>query len=332
MTHRSEKKALVTGIAGQDGSYLAELLLEKGYEVHGVVRPPSERTPGKPWRIAHLLGRVTLHDADITDEAAMRALVNELQPDEIYHLAGVTVSKLDFEHEPAIFRHNFDAVLYLLRAIKELSPSSKFFFAASAAMYGNQPPSPQDENTPFRPTTPYAIAKSAAFYLVKMYREAHGVFAVSGILFNHESPRRGLEFVTRKISMSVAKIKLGLARELVLGNLDAARDWAFAGDYVKAFWVMLQAEMPGDYVIGSGETHTVREFVEEAFKSVGMDYQAYVKTDPTLIAQRSEVAISRANPKKIMKELSWKPTVSFHELATMMVKADLERTRDETHT
>lgn len=327
------KTALITGIAGQDGSYLAELLLEKGYEVHGVVRPhATDGGHASLWRIEHLLEKIELHEGDITDEASMRALVKELQPDEVYHLAGITVSKLDFEREPTIFRHNFDALLYLLRAIKELSPSSKFFFAASAAMCGNNPPSPQDENTPFRPTTPYAIAKTAAFYLVKMYREAHGVFAVSGILFNHESPRRGLEFVTRKISANVAKIKLGLEHELVLGNLDAARDWTFAGDYVKAFWLMLQAETPEDYVIGSGETHTVREFVEEAFKSVGMDYHAYVKTDPSFTAQRSEVAISRSNPKKIMKELHWKPKVSFRELVTMMVKADLERTRGETRT
>lgn len=322
----SKKRALITGIGGQDGSYMAELLLEKGYEVHGFTRDiPHQNRPINLQNIAHLIAEnsILLHRGDITDSDCVTSLIRELQPDEIYHFAGITVSRIDFLCEEEVFEHCQYAVFHLLRAVKQYSPSSRFFFAASATMFGNDPLAPQDEQTPFRPATPYAIAKSAAFYLVKMYREAHGLFAVSGILFSHESPRRGLAFVTRKITTTAARIKLGLERELVLGDLDAERDWSFAGDYVRAFWLMLNTEKPDDYVIGSGSKHTVREFVERAFRVLDMDYLKYVKVDTSFSGSGAISLLS--NPKKIRQGLGWRPNVSFDALVQMMVRADYER-------
>lgn len=318
-------QVLITGIAGQDGSYLAELLLEKGYEVHGLVRPPI--SPDRLWRIGHILNRLHLHEGDIRSEKTVDDLVKKIAPQEIYHLAAVSVSKIDFDTEKDVFESNFNSVLYFLRAIKKHSPPSRFFLAASAIMYGNNSLLPQKEDTPFNPATPYAIAKTAAFYLVRMYRLAYGLFAVSGILFGHESPRRGSEFVTRKITQALARIKLGRQKELVLGNLDSERDWAFAGDYVKAMWLMLQTRNPDDYVIGKGEKHSVREFLEKAFGFLGLDYHDYVKSDPSLSGVGPNVLLS--DPAKIYRELGWQAETSFDDLVKKMVESDLERAEKE---
>lgn len=318
------KKALVTGLTGQDGSYLVELLLEKEYEVHGLVRQVSHEKIKNIFRASdHLKDRIKIHFGDVTDFPTIRRLIATIKPDEIYHLAAQSQVKISFEDEFKTFNANINSTQYFLSAIKELAPKAKFYFAGTSEMFGAVKVIPQDEATPFNPVSPYAISKLACFYLVKMYREAYNLFVCSGILFNHESPRRGFEFVTRKITSTIAQIKNGDATELVLGNLDAKRDWGFAGDYVEAMWLMLQQDSPDDLVIGTGENHTIREFVEMAFKEAGMDWKKYVVTDKANL-RPIEVREVLANPAKAKKALGWVPMVKFPELVKMMVSFDLD--------
>ena len=321
------KKALITGITGQDGSYLAELLLEKGYEVHGLTRRVAAEDPSARFsRIKQLVAdkKIVIHLGDVSDYPTIWRLVSKIQPDEIYHLAAQSQVQVSFEDDFGTFNSNFSSTHHLLSAIKELKPDCKFYFAGTSEMYGKVLAIPQDENTPFNPVSPYGIAKLASFYMTKMYRDAYGIFACTGILFNHESPRRGYEFVTRKITLAVANIKNGKQRELQLGNLDAKRDWGFAGDYVVAMWLMLQHEKADDYVIGTGENHTIREFLEVAFSEVGLDYKDYVKIDPAFF-RPLDVHELLADPSKAERILDWKPKTKFKELVKMMVDSDTAR-------
>jgi GDPmannose 4,6-dehydratase len=319
------KKALVTGIDGQDGSYLAEWLLEKGYEVHGLVRRVALEDPEHHlWRIRHLLERVALHPASLESYASIFKTVERVSPDECYHLAAQSFVSYSFEDEFSTLNTNIDGTHYVLSAVKEGSPKCRFYFAGSSEMFGKVKNSPQDESTPFHPRSAYGISKVAGFYLTQNYREAYGLFASNGICFNHESPRRGFEFVTRKITNGVAEIKLGLADKLRLGNLDAKRDWGFAGDYVKAMWLMLQQDTPEDYVVATGETHTVKEFVEMAFSIVGLDWKDHVEIDKRLF-RKAEVHELKGDYGKAKKELGWQPDVDFKRLVKMMVDADLDR-------
>ena len=315
------KRALITGITGQDGSYLAELLLGKGYEVHGLVRRSST------WgidRIEHIAGELDLIDGDMSDQASLLDAVADAAPDEVYNLAAQ--SFVGSSWRQAVYTGDVDAlgVTRILEAVRRVAPKARFYEAASSEMFGEVAETPQTENTPFRPRSPYGVAKCYAFYITVNYRESYGMHASNGILFNHESPRRGLEFVTRKITDGVARIKLGLAEELRLGNLDAKRDWGFAGDYVEAMWLMLQQDAPGDYVVATGETHTVREFCEIAFEHAGLDWQEYVKVDERFI-RPAEVDLLLGSPAKAKRVLGWEPRVNFQGLAKMMVDADLER-------
>jgi GDPmannose 4,6-dehydratase len=317
------KKALITGITGQDGSYLAEFLLEKGYEVHGIVRRVAiEDSEHRLWRIKHILDKIILHPASMESYASIFNVVDKLRPDECYHLAAQSFVSYSFEDEFSTINTNINGTHFVLSAMKEKAPECKFYFAGSSEMFGLVKESPQNENTPFHPRSPYGISKVAGFDLTRNYREAYHLFACSGILFNHESPRRGYEFVTRKISNAVAKIKLGLSKELKLGNLEARRDWGFAGDYVKAMWLMLQQDQPDDYVIATGQTHSVEEFAELAFNHVGLDYQDYLRIDEVLY-RPAEVHLLRGDYSKGKKILGWEPKVTFEELVKMMVDADL---------
>jgi GDPmannose 4,6-dehydratase len=274
------KKALITGIDGQDGSYLSELLLEKGYEVHGIVRRVALEAPEfHLWRIKHLLNKISIHSGSLESYASIFNVVEKVRPDECYHLAAQSFVSYSFEDEFSTINTNINGTHFVLSALKEKAPDCKFYFAGSSEMFGQAKTVPQNEETPFHPRSPYGISKVAGFDLTRNYREAYGLFALSGILFNHESPRRGFEFVTRKISSSVAQIKLGLSKELRLGNLEARRDWGFSGDYVLAMWLMLQQGTPDDYVIATGEDHSVREFVELAFSCVGLNWKDYVVED-----------------------------------------------------
>ena len=313
------KKALITGIAGQDGSYLAEFLLEKGYEVHGTTREKYDDV----WRIENIKEKIKIYECDITDEERIIELVKLIVPDEIYHLASIVDTRVIFEEEKNIFKINFESVHFLLRAIKSYSEKSKFFLAGSSLMFGNVKKSPQNENAHFRPNNPYGIAKTAGFYLVKMYRDNYGIFACSGILYNHESPRRDLNFLPRKITQAAAKIKLGKEKKLVLGNLEAKRDWGFAGDYVEAMWLMLQADKPDDYVIGTGEIHSVKDILNIAFKEVELDWRDYVVISRDFF-RKEENAPMVADISKIKKELKWQPKTSFEELIKIMVESDLK--------
>lgn len=320
------KKALITGITGQDGSYLAELLLGKGYEVHGLVRRVASADQKHRFsRIAHIQDRVQLHYGDVANFPTVLRLIATIMPDEVYHLAAQSQVKISFEDDFGTFNTNANSTHYLLSSIKELSPKSKFYFTGTSEMFGSVKTIPQDEETPFNPVSPYGIAKLAGFFTTKMFREAYGVFACSGVLFNHESPRRGCEFVTRKITSTIAQIKSGHADKLVLGNLDAKRDWGFAGDYVEMMWLMLQQDTPDDYVVGTGENHTIREFIEAAFKEAGLDWQKYVVIDKNLF-RPIEVKELIANSAKAKKKLGWSPRVPFAELVKMMVRADMEGT------
>src|SRR4030065_563646 len=274
------KKALITGITGQDGSYLAEFLLEKGYEVHGIVRRVAIEDPEhRLWRIRHLLDKLVLHPGSLESYASIFKIVEEIKPDECYHLAAQSFVSYSFEDEFSTINTNINGTHYVLSAVKEKAPKCKFYFAGSSEMFGLVKETPQNENTPFHPRSPYGISKVAGFELTRNYREAYNLFSCNGILFNHESPIRGYEFVTRKITNAVAKIKLGLSKELRLGNLEAKRDWGFAGDYIKAMWLMLQQDKPDEYVIATGETHSVKEFAELAFSHAGLNYQDYLRTD-----------------------------------------------------
>lgn len=321
-------RALITGITGQDGSFLAELLVSKGYEVHGIVRRVALEDPARHlWRIRHLENKIILHSGSLESYASIFRIVKNVQPNECYHLAAQSFVSYSFEDEFTTISTNINGTHYILSALKECVPSCRFYFAGSSEMFGNAPYSPQDENTPFYPRSPYGISKLAGFHLTRNYREAYNMFACNGILFNHESERRGYEFVTRKISYAVANIKMGLQKELRLGNLDARRDWGYSPDYVKAMWLMLQQENPDDYVIATGESHSVREFVECAFSIAGLEWQKYVVTDPNLFrpAETHELC---GNAKKAKEKLGWQPSVTFEQLVQIMVEHDLKQVRE----
>jgi GDPmannose 4,6-dehydratase len=318
-------KALIIGITGQDGSYLAELLLAKGYQVHGIVRHVAIEDPDhRMLRIRHLLPEVTLHAASLESYASIFRVFREVQPDECYHLAAHSFVSYSFEDEFSTLNTNINGTHFVLAAFKDTVPASRFYFAASSELFGKVRETPQSEMTPFHPRSAYGISKVAGFDLTRNYREAYGMHASSGILYNHESPRRGFEFVTRKITSHVAKIKLGLAGELRLGNLEARRDWGHARDYVRAMWLMLQQEQPDDYVVATGEAHSVREFVEAAFSNVGLDYQDYVVVDPQFY-RPAEVQLLLGNAAKAKRQLGWEPEYTFRELVEEMVQEDIKR-------
>jgi len=317
------KKALITGITGQDGSYLAEFLLEKDYEVHGIVRRAAIEDPEhRMSRIIHLLDRIVIHPGSVESYPSIFNVVGEVEPDECYHLAAQSFVAYSFSDEFSTLLTNINGTHHILSAIKQIVPNCRFYFAASSEMFGNADESPQNENTKFMPRSAYGISKLTGYHLVRNYREVYGLFAVNGILFNHESPRRGFEFVTRKISSYAAKIKLGLAKELRLGNLDARRDWGHAKDYVKAMWMMLQAEPPDDYVIGTGESHSVKEFVEIAFDYLGLDYKEFVTKDERYY-RPAEIYNLVADASKARSKLKWDYRYRFPDLAQEMVENDL---------
>ena len=318
------KKALITGITGQDGSYLADLLLEKGYEVHGIVRRVAIEDPEhRLWRIKTIIDKVILHAASLESFASIFSVVDKIQPDEIYHLAAQSFVSYSFEDEFSTIGTNINGTHYVLAAMKERAPRARFYFAASSEMYGNAKQTPQDENTAFHPRSPYGISKVAGFQLTENYRQAYNLYAVSGICFNHESPRRGFEFVTRKVAATAVRIKLGLAKELVLGNLESKRDWGYAADYVNAMWLMLQQDEPDDYVIATGESHSVKELIQSAFEHVGLDYEEYTRIDEKLY-RPAEIYELKGNAGKARNKLGWQPTVTFQRLIHMMVDAEME--------
>jgi len=318
------KTALITGITGQDGSYLAELLLEKGYHVHGIVRRVASEDKGaRTARINHLLDRVTLHSASLENYASLCNIVQRVKPDECYHLAAQSFVSYSFEDEFSTMTTNINGTHHVLAAIKELAPKCRFYFAGSSEMFGKVRETPQSEATPFHPRSSYGISKCAGFELTRNYREAYGMHASSGILYNHESPRRGLEFVTRKITSHVARIKMGMAHELRLGNLSAQRDWGHAKDYVEAMWLMLQQDSADDYVVATGQTWSVRDFCEIAFSHVNLDYREYVVTDPKFL-RPAEVDLLLGEPAKARTVLGWKRRHSFEQLVCGMVDHDME--------
>jgi GDPmannose 4,6-dehydratase len=319
----SPKRALITGITGQDGSYLAELLLEKGYEVFGMVRRSS--APNL-WRIEHLLDRVTLKPADLLDQLSIIRLIDEVRPHELYNLAAMSFVPASWDQPMLTGEYNSQGVTRVLDAIRQVDPKIRFYQASSSEMFGKVLEVPQTEKTPFYPRSPYGVSKVFAHYITVNYRESYNLFAVSGMLFNHESPRRGLEFVTRKVTDLAARIKLGLAHSLPIGNLQAQRDWGFAGDYVRAMWLMLQQDRADDFVIATGISHSVQDLVEIAFARVGLDWKEYVRSDPAML-RPAEVEHLLGNATKAHTELGWTPTVTFKQLIEMMVDADLERVR-----
>ena len=319
-----KKKALITGITGQDGSYLAEFLLKKNYEIHGVIRRVAlEDKTHRFWRLQNILSNINLHSASLESYASIIKIIQKIKPNEIYHLGAQSYIDYAFKDEFSTLNTNINGTHYILSAIRDFSPKSKFYFAGSSEMYGKVLQVPQTEKTPFYPRSTYGISKVAGFDLTRNYREAYNLFCASGILFNHESPRRGFEFVTRKISHAVAKIKLGLQKKLELGNLDSKRDWGHAKDYVEAMWLILQQKKPQDFVIATGKQFTVRDFAREAFKFVNLDYKKYVKINKEFI-RPSEVDTLLGNPKKAKKILKWKPKVNFKELVHDMVSSDLK--------
>ncbi|HWS87086.1 MAG TPA: GDP-mannose 4,6-dehydratase [Pyrinomonadaceae bacterium] len=318
------KKALITGVTGQDGSYLAEHLLALGYEVHGLVRRVALEEPERRLaRIAHLGGRLHVHPASLESYASIFHVISRHDFDECYHLAGQSFVAESFADGFSTMNTNINGTHYMLAALRELRPRCRFYFAGSSEMFGKVRETPQKETTPFHPRSPYGISKVAGFDLTRNYREAYGMFCASGILFNHEGPRRGFEFVTRKITSTLARIKAGLADELRLGNLDARRDWGHARDYVRAMHLMLQQDAPDDYVIATGETHTVREFCELAFAEVGLDYRDYVRVDEKFY-RPAEVDLLVGDAGKARSALGWRPTYTFEEMIKEMVRADLE--------
>ena len=319
------KKALITGITGQDGSYLAELLLEKGYEVHGLVtKLPIIENLSRFFRIQNILPKIILHEGDITNEPRISDLIHELLPDEIYDLAAIVDPLVSHDTERKILWNNISGIHNLLGAINAHSPTTKLFFASSSLVFGSPDVSPQDESTAKRPITPYGIAKSAGCGLVEMYRKSYGIFACYGILYNHESTRRDLKFLPRKITEGAARISAGLQEKLSLGDIDAVRDWGFAGDYVEAMWLMLQQDIPDDYVIGTGKQHTVRELLEIAFKTLGLEWQKYVIVDKIFMRQREKYPLI-ANNAKAQIQLGWCPKIDFEELIAGMVKEDIKK-------
>ncbi|MGE5243949.1 MAG: GDP-mannose 4,6-dehydratase [Betaproteobacteria bacterium] len=315
------RRALITGITGQDGSYLAELLLEQGYEVFGMVRRSSAPNV---WRIEHLLDRVTLRPADLLDQLSMLRLIDEVRPHEIYNLAAMSFVPASWDQPMLTGEYNAQGVTRLLDAVRRVDSSIRFYQASSSEMFGKVREMPQNELTPFYPRSPYGVSKVFAHYITVNYRESYDLFAVSGMLFNHESPRRGLEFVTRKVTDGVARIKLGMADTLSIGNLEARRDWGFAGDYVRAMWLMLQQERPDDYVIATGISHSVRDLVDIAFRRAGLDWQEHVRVDPALL-RPAEVDHLLGDASKAKAQLGWTPQIDFKRLIEMMVDADLER-------
>jgi GDPmannose 4,6-dehydratase len=315
------RRAVITGITGQDGSYLAELLLEKGYEVVGVTRRLS--APNRE-RIEHLGGRIDLRQADLLDQMSLLNLVDEVRPHELYNLAAMSFVPASWEQPLLTAEYNALGVMRILDAIRRVDASIRFYQASSSEMFGKARETPQAEETPFHPRSPYGVSKTFAHYITVNYRESYDLFAVSGILFNHESPRRGLEFVTRKVSHGVARIKLGRTRTLVLGNLDARRDWGFAGDYVLAMWSMLQQDKPSDYVVATGISHSVRDLVETAFSHVGLDWRDHVRTD-TRFLRPADIEHLVGDASKARAMLRWQPSVDFRALVRTMVDADLQR-------
>jgi GDPmannose 4,6-dehydratase len=315
------KRAIITGITGQDGSYLAELLLDKGYEVTGIVRRLST---SNFWRIEHLLDRVTLRPADLLDQLSLVRVIQDVQPQEFYNLAAMSFVPASWDQPLLTGDYNAQGCTRVLEAIRQVDTGIRVYQASSSEMYGRVREVPQTEQTPFYPRSPYGVSKVFGHYITVNYRESYDIFAVSGILFNHESPRRGIEFVTRKVTDGVARIKLGLTDQLGLGNLDARRDWGFAGDYVQAMWLMLQQEKADDYVIATGVSHAVRDLVEIAFRHVGLDWQKYVRVDPAFL-RPAEVDHLIGDASKARRVLGWEPKVTFEQLIAMMVDADLAR-------
>ena len=322
------KKAVITGITGQDGSYLAELLLSKGYQVTGMVRRASTESFD---RIAHFKDQVALRQADLLDQFSLVKLLEEVQPDEIYNLAAMSFVPTSWSQPVLTGEFTALGVTKVLEAMRMVCPKARFYQASSSEMFGKVIETPQTETTPFYPRSPYGVAKAYGHFITVNYRESYNLFALSGILFNHESPRRGKEFVTRKITDAVARIKLGRQKELRMGNLDAKRDWGFAGDYVRAMWLMLQQDVADDFVVATGETHSVREFLQIAFSHVGLNFEDYVVIDPEFI-RPAEVELLLGNPAKAKTQLGWKPAVSFQQLVTMMVDADMDRQMGKTVT
>jgi GDPmannose 4,6-dehydratase len=316
----SHRVALITGVTGQDGSYLAELLLEKGYAVHGMVRRSSTESFE---RIAHLAGRIELHQADLLDQGSLLALLSRVRPQELYNLAAQSFVPTSWLQPSLTGEFTALGVTRMLEAVRLVDPSIRFYQASSSEMFGKVQQTPQNEATPFYPRSPYGVAKVFGHHITVNYRESYGLFAVSGILFNHESPRRGREFVTRKISEAVARIKLGLASELALGNLEARRDWGYAPEYVDAMWRMLQQAEPQDFVIGTGQTHSPQEFVNVAFDHAGLDPADFVRVDPQFL-RPAEVDLLLADPTKAREQLGWRARTPFAELVRVMVEADLE--------
>tara|TARA_B100000941_G_scaffold150477_1_gene106624 strand:+ start:3591 stop:4571 length:981 start_codon:yes stop_codon:yes gene_type:complete len=323
------KKALITGISGQDGSYLAELLLSKNYEVHGLVRRVAlEDETHRLWRLRNFKDKITLHSGSLESYASLVKIIEKIKPDEIYHLAAQSYVSYSFEDEFSTINTNVNGTHYVLSAVKEFSKKSKFYFAGSSEMFGKVEETPQNEKTRFHPRSAYGISKVTGFELTRNYREAYGINACTGILFNHESPRRGFEFVTRKISHSVARIKHGLQKKISLGNIDSKRDWGHAKDYVEAMWLMLNQGNNKDFVIGTGEQHSVREFAEKAFNFVNLNYKDYVKIDQKLI-RPAEVDTLLADYSGAKKEFNWQPKISFENLVNEMVESDLKFVKDE---
>jgi GDPmannose 4,6-dehydratase len=318
-----KKRALITGISGQDGSYLAELLLQKGYEVHGIVKRVALEDPEhRLWRIKSILDQVALYPTSLENHAALVKVVAEVRPHECYHLAAQSFVSYSFEDEFSTINTNINGTLFTLSALKEAAPDCRLYFAGSSEMFGDPLESPQSETTSFYPRSPYGISKVAGFHLVRSYRSLHKLFACTGILYNHESPRRGFEFVTRKITTAVAKIKCGLENELRLGNIDAKRDWGFSGDYVRAMWLMLQQGEPDDYVIATGEGHSVQEFAELAFREAGLNWRDHVVVDPKFFRPGEDHPL-RGDYSKAERVLGWKPSVSFESLVKIMIQADI---------
>ena len=319
-----KKKALITGITGQDGSYLAEYLLSLGYEVHGIVRRVALEDPTHHlWRILPIEEKLNLHSGTLESFPALYKILREIQPNECYHLAAQSFVSISFEDEFSTMHTNINGTHYLLAAIKDSYPECRFYFAGSSEMFGKVEETPQSETTRFHPRSVYGITKVAGFELTRNYREAYGLYACTGMLFNHESPRRGFEFVTRKITSTAARIKLGMEKELRLGNIESQRDWGFSGEYVKMMHTMLQQKKPDDFVIGTGKTHSVREFVKIVFEELDLDYQDYLIIDKRFY-RPAEVDILVANPTKAKEKLGWEPKVDFKELALSMVRADYD--------
>jgi len=325
------KVALITGITGQDGSYLSELLLSKGYKVHGIVRRVAlEDEIHRLWRIRNILDDIILHSASLESYASLFNIIHKIKPDEVYHLAAQSYVGYSFEDEFSTLNTNINGTHYMLSAVKEFVDKTKFYFAGSSEMFGKVKQTPQDENTPFNPRSAYGISKATGYQLTKNYREAHKLHASNGILFNHESPRRGFEFVTRKISYGVARIKKGLQKKLKLGNINSKRDWGHAEDYVQAMWLILQQDVPGDYVVGTGVEHSVEEFAEKAFKHAGLNYKDHIIKDKSLM-RPTDVDSLLANYSKAKKILKWSPKITFNDLVIGMVESDMKALQNDKY-